>query len=74
MELTFTPPAPTRAFAHEQVARYFFVRLPTITTSSRDSGAANLYALLPPGNTKLAPISHVAIRDNILRVTEAVED
>ncbi|KAG3243511.1 hypothetical protein PI124_g11663 [Phytophthora idaei] len=27
MELTFTPPAPTRAFSHEQVARYFFVRL-----------------------------------------------
>ncbi|KAG2804389.1 hypothetical protein PC110_g18541 [Phytophthora cactorum] len=27
MELTFTPPAPTRAFSHEQVARCFFVRL-----------------------------------------------
>ncbi|KAG3020637.1 hypothetical protein PC120_g9151 [Phytophthora cactorum] len=27
MELTFTPPAPTRVSSHEQVARYFFVRL-----------------------------------------------
>ncbi|KAF1788603.1 Ribonuclease H-like domain [Phytophthora cactorum] len=102
MELTFTPPAPTRAFSHEQVARNFFVRLldnndestgqwrcKICTRSYRQDdgrGYSNLIVHLrarhPTSrsayarrrNTKLALISHVTMRDNILHVAEEVED